>query len=137
MLIHVRQNHLENEITDFFKIEYIRLLAHFHKRKVLQELQTGKYPPSECLTICEEQGIQLPVAYLKARLGYFNEALDIYKKRLKKNIKALLKGNRINDEEKAASLFKKMKSDGEMSLELCKESEKPEKVKFKNKSVYA
>ena len=77
----VKFKHMENELTDEFKIEFINLLNIHDKRAVLKELMTGKYPSSECLVLCEKANNQLAVAYLKARLGFFSEALEIYKKR--------------------------------------------------------
>lgn len=77
----VKIQHMENEITDEFKIEYIHLLNIHNKKQVLSELQTGKYPASECLPSCEEVNNQLATAYLKERLGFYQEALDIYQER--------------------------------------------------------
>ena len=34
ILDHITTNHLENELTNEFKIEYIRLLSHYQKNKV-------------------------------------------------------------------------------------------------------
>lgn len=77
----VKTKHKENDITEDFKIEYINLLNIYEPKQVLIELLTGKYPMSECLKICEESKNMLPVAYLKERLGFFKEALEIYKER--------------------------------------------------------
>lgn len=78
----VKFKHMENEITNAFKIEYIKLLNIHNKAQVLPELMTGKYPPSECLDKCEKANNELAIAYLKERLGFYDEALAIYKKRM-------------------------------------------------------
>lgn len=77
----VEENDKEGSITEKFKIEYINLLNKYEPKKVLEEILTGKYPMTECLKICEESKNMLSVAYLKERLGFFDEALDIYKER--------------------------------------------------------
>jgi hypothetical protein len=71
----VKMKHKENDITNEFKIEYIHLLNIHDHKAVLPELMTGKYPMSECLVSCEEAKNQLAIAYLKGRLGFYNEAL--------------------------------------------------------------
>lgn len=77
----VKTQHKENDITEDFKIEYINLLNIYESKQVLVELLTGKYPMSQCLELCKKSENMLPVAYLKERLGFFKEALDIYKER--------------------------------------------------------
>lgn len=77
----VKIKHMENEITNEFKIEYIHLLNVHNQKAVLPELMTGKYPPSECLISCEDANNQLAMAYLKERLGFYKEALVIYQQR--------------------------------------------------------
>lgn len=81
ILTFVKEKHREHDITEEFKVEYINLLNIYEPKKVLAELSTGKYPMNECLKLCEESKNMLPVAYLKERLGFFSEALDIYKRR--------------------------------------------------------
>ena len=61
----VRMKHRENQLTDEFKIEFIRLLNIYEKGKVFAELQTGKYPTEECLDLCTEYKNQICIAYLK------------------------------------------------------------------------
>lgn len=78
---YVKNNHLENEITDQFKTRYIELLLKFQRKRVLGELMNGKYPLRDCLTMCEQAKHELAIAYLKNRLGDVTEALEIYKKR--------------------------------------------------------
>lgn len=77
----VAENDKETSLTEDFKIEYINLLNKYEPHSVLEEILTGKYPMTECLKICEETKNMLSVAYLKERLGFFQEALDIYKER--------------------------------------------------------
>jgi len=77
----VKIKHKENEITNEFKIEYIHLLNVNDRKAVLPELMTGKYPMSECLVSCEEAKNELSIAYLKGRLGFFSEGLEIYQRR--------------------------------------------------------
>ena len=77
----VKIKHKENDITNEFKVEYIHLLNVHDRKAVLPELMTGKYPMTECLVSCEEAKNELSIAYLKGRLGFFNEALQIYEKR--------------------------------------------------------
>ena len=78
---YVKANHLENEILENFKINYIELLLKFQKKRVIGELMSGKYPLKDCLILCEQAKHELAIAYLKNRLGYTPEALEIYKKR--------------------------------------------------------
>ena len=77
----VKANWLENELIDPFKVEYLALLLKFKKELVLKELKARKYPPLECLKLCEQAKHSMAIAYLKDRLGYTKEALDIYKRR--------------------------------------------------------
>ena len=128
----VKEMSLENDITDEFKIEYINLLNHHNKSKVLYELQTGKYPLSECLHICEQKKSMLAVAYLKERLGFYDQALDIYKERLKKVLKALTRGGKFKKEEKAKPLYERFDKESQMALTLCIESEGSNKVNLSN-----
>ena len=81
ILSHIAENQFEDLITEEFQLEYINLLNYHDPRKVLDELMTAKYPPSKCLVICEAHNNQLATAYLKGRLGFYEEALEIYKKR--------------------------------------------------------
>lgn len=71
----------ESEISEDFKLEYIRLMNVYERKKVLGTIVEGKYPTSQCLKICEEANNQLAVAYLKSRLGFYKEALEIYQSR--------------------------------------------------------
>jgi hypothetical protein len=75
----VKAHHLENELIDPFKIEYMSLLLKFNRKKVMKELTQGKYPTLECLKLCQDANHQLAIAYLKERLGNSQEALQIYK----------------------------------------------------------
>lgn len=75
----VKSHHLENELIDPFKIEYMSLLLKFNRKKVIKELTQGKYPTLECLKLCQDANQQLAIAYLKERLGSSQEALQIYK----------------------------------------------------------
>ena len=68
-------------ITEEFQLEYINLLNYHEPREVLNELKTATYPPSKCLIICEAHKNELATAYLKGRLGFYEDALNIYKKR--------------------------------------------------------
>lgn len=77
----VKTNHLENEVLESFKVQYIALLLRFQKKRVVDELKNGKFPFRECLALCEQEKHELAIAYLKDRLGYTQEALAIYKKR--------------------------------------------------------
>ena len=70
-----------SQMTPAFKVEYLRLMNEYEKFKVIDELKRGRYPPIECLEVCEEAENELPIAYLKERLGKYEEALSIYKKR--------------------------------------------------------
>lgn len=126
----VKEKHRENELTDEFKVEYIRLLNIFEKGRVFTELQTGKYPTSECLKLCEEHKNQLSIAYLKERLGYYPEALKIYKARFRKIIKALVKGKRYKDSEKSPLLISKLSREANMVLSMCKDAENHQKVDY-------
>lgn len=129
IILFVREKHRENELSDEFKIEYIKLLNAFHKRRVFEELQTGKYPTSECLKLCEDAKNQIAVAYLKERLGFYSEALAIYKARLKKIIKALVKGKRyFEDSRRKERLLWRLKSESDMVLAMCKEADSHQKV---------
>lgn len=76
-----KAKNLESELKEAFKIEFIALLLKFDRRRVLTELKRGKYPPTECLTECQNAKHELAIAYLKDRLGFTQEAIDIYKKR--------------------------------------------------------
>jgi len=125
----VKKQHMENEITNEFLIEYINLLNHHEKDRVLPELMTGKYPSSDCLSACENARNHLAVAYIKARLGFYDEALEIYKKRLKKVLKALSRGKRWDQPKKKKKLLSRLHRESDMALELCREAEYPEKVK--------
>ena len=78
---YIKQNHLENEVSDVFKTRYIELLLKFQKKRVLGELMNSKYPLKDCLSLCEQAKQELAIAYLKNRLGDIQEALEIYKKR--------------------------------------------------------
>ena len=78
---YVKTNHLENEVRDEFKIQYITLLLRFQRKRVVDELKNNKFPLRECLQLCEKEKHELAIAYLKDRLGNTQEALDIYKKR--------------------------------------------------------
>jgi hypothetical protein len=78
---YVKANHLENEVRDEFKIQYITLLLRFQRKRVVDELKNNKFPLRECLQLCEKEKHELAIAYLKDRLGNTQEALDIYKKR--------------------------------------------------------
>lgn len=124
----VKFKHMENEITNEFKIEYISLLNIHNKSKVLPELVTGKYPPSECLEKCEKAKNELAIAYLKERLGFYSDALNIYKKRLSKILKALWRGERFKDKVKNVLLTDRISRESEMALHLCINSEQPQKV---------
>lgn len=126
----VRSKNLENELTDEFKIEYIKLLNIFNKAKVFTELQTGKYPTNETLQICEDYKNELAIAYFKERLGFFGEALQIYQKRFKKLIKALVKGGRYNDEFKRAPLLRRLKREAGLAINMCKDAENHEELLF-------
>lgn len=77
----VRSKHLENDLVNSFMIEYISLLLKFDKKRVLNELKSGKYPFLECLEVCQKVKHELAIAYLKDRLGYTHESIEIYKKR--------------------------------------------------------
>ena len=124
----VKFKHMENEITNAFKIEYINLLNIHKKSKVLPELMTGKYPPSECLEKCEKANNELAIAYLKERLGFYDESLAIYKKRLRKTLKALSRGGRNKHKIKNLLLTNRIERESEMALDLCHNSENPERV---------
>ena len=125
----VKQMSLENEISKEFKIEYINLLNHHKRKKVLPEIMTGKYPLSECLEICQKgKPNDLAVAYLKERLGFYQEALEIYKSRLKKVLKALTRGGKRNSEKKSKPLYDRFDRESKMALDLCIEAENTNKV---------
>jgi hypothetical protein len=124
----VKFKHMENEITNEFKIEYINLLNVHNKGKVLPELMTGKYPPSECLEKCENANNELAIAYLKERLGFYDEALAIYKRRLSKTVKALWRGERIKHRVKSIILTNRLERESEMAIDLCSNSEHPHTV---------
>jgi len=126
----VQKKHLEAELTNSFKIEYIRLLSHFERTAVLKELHSGKYPASECLEVCESYKNELAIAYLKERLGNSSEALKIYKRRLKKARKALIVGERYNDEFYGPKLLERVGKEFKLAIEVCKSSETPEAVLF-------
>lgn len=129
ILAFVKKKHMENEITNEFKVEYIALLNKHEKARVLPELMTGKYPSSECLPNCINARNHLAIAYIKERLGYYGEALDIYKKRLKKVLRALSRGGRYDDPVKRERHLHRLKKESEMVLTLCKDAEGSEKVK--------
>lgn len=78
---YVKSNHMENEVQEGFKVQYIALLLRFHRKRVVDELKNGKFPFKECLVLCEQEKHELAIAYLKDRLGHTQEALVIYKKR--------------------------------------------------------
>lgn len=124
----VKKKHMENEITNEFKVEYINLLNKHEKPKVLPELMTGKYPSSDCLQTCIDSKNHLAIAYIKERLGYYNEALDIYKSRLKKVFKSLTRGGRYKIRVKRERMLGRLAKESKMALDLCTDAENPEKV---------
>lgn len=124
----VKKKHMENEITNEFKVEYINLLNQHEKSKVLPELMTGKYPSSDCLQTCIDFKNHLAIAYIKERLGYYSEALDIYKHRLKKVLKSLTRGGRYFVRQKKIRMLGRLKKESQMALNLCMDAENPEKV---------
>lgn len=123
-----KSKHREVDLTNSFKIEYIRLLCLYDKRKVLEELETGKYPPTECLEIVEYHSLSLPMAYLKRVLGNFNEANLIYKDRIRKAYKLLHRRDRHRDLRKQGLLLKRLKQDTNRLLSLCIDSDSPNEV---------
>ena len=67
----VKKQHLESELTNEFKVEYIKLLCTFEKHEVFPELQTGRYPALECLPLCKSFKLDVGCAYLHERMGEF------------------------------------------------------------------
>ena len=124
----VTKKSLENEITDEFKVEYINLLNHHERSKVVPELKTGRYPLNECLTLCEKSNNELAIAYLKQRLGFYKDSLEIYKKRLKKVLKALTKGERDSRAEYKDKLYSRLNREFTMAMDLIFESDNINKV---------
>lgn len=90
---------------------------------------------SECLALCEENKNQLATAYVKGRLGFYNDALKIYCGRMRKVLRALVKGKRINDDKKKDKLFKILRSDFQCALNMCLEAEDKENVNFLNHEI--
>lgn len=80
---YIRSNALENEITEDFKISYVELMLLFERKRVMNELEHGNYPLKRALDLVENPRLKhgLAIAFIKDRLGYFEESLDIYKKR--------------------------------------------------------
>lgn len=103
--------------------------------KALEELKKGKYPMTECLILCEENRNQLGIAYVKWRLGFYDDALKIYCSRIKKVLRALVKGNRLSIEIKKVKLFKILKEDFSSALALCLEAEDKENVRYYSRQL--
>ena len=126
----VKINHMENEIGQEFFLEYMALLNMYKPKKALEELKLNKYPLTECLTLCEENQNQLAIAYVKGRLGFYDDALKIYCGRMRKVLRALVKGKRLEDDKKKVKLFRILKSDFNCALAMCLEAEDKDKVRI-------
>lgn len=137
ILTFVKKKHMENEITNEFKVEYINLLNKHEKKRVLPELMTGKYPSASCLQTCLDSKNFLAVAYIKERLGYYQEAMTIYKQRLRKVLKSLSRGGRIDIPGKKERMLGRLHKEFQMALNLCRDAEGSEKVKKKLKIILA
>lgn len=96
----------------------------------MEELKRNKYPLSECLVLCEENRNSLAIAYVKGRLGFYDDSLAIYCGRMKKVLRALVKGQRMNHDRKRTKLFRILKSDFQCALNMCLEAENKEKVRI-------
>jgi hypothetical protein len=78
----VKNNSMENYLTDPFKIRYLSLLLQFDRKRVMDQLKYGKYPLNESLNLCEKKyKHELATAFLKDGLGSSLESLEIYKNR--------------------------------------------------------
>ena len=124
----VKKQHLESELTNEFKVEYIKLLCTFEKYEVFAELQTGRYPALECLPLCKSFKLDVSCAYLHERMGEFKQSLDLYKKMLKKRLKALVRGKLYSVPARRKYLIGKMQLEVELAISMCMESDKPAEV---------
>ena len=94
------KNGKDSELTDGFKVEFIKLMCIFEKHKVYKELASTSYPSFKIQEAIKEYNIELANAYLLERVGAYGEAIKIYKRRLKKVLKSLVVGQRFKDTHK-------------------------------------
>ena len=125
----VRKKKKENDVPKEFKVEYINLLNKHERKKVMNELSSGKYPSQECLKPCMDARNDIAVAFLKERLGFYEEAMGIYQRRMRKCLKAMSRGGRYDIPQKRKLLLMRLYHDSELALDICKECEYGEKVK--------
>jgi hypothetical protein len=114
-------NGADDKLTEKFKVEHIALLLLHSKKRVLPELQTGRYPFNACLEECTKQKHQMAIAYLKDRLGHTEEALMIYKKRLEKHIVYLTskKGKEMKPSFRE-KVIRRTQQEMQLAFSLCK-----------------
>ena len=122
------RNAKETELTNEFKVEFIKLMCIFEKHKVYQELASRSYPSFQIQEAIKGYNIELANAHLLERVGASSEAIKIYKRRLKKVLKSLVVGQRFKDTHKRQRLMEKVQLETEIALRVCRESDNPPQV---------